>query len=111
MRTEHNHKRGLEELLKNPSRMGVTRRGLIIAKEPRFMDGHYIKAEPDFMLIQDGVCTLVEYKCSHSQKNLEKATEQLNRAEAYLRYHGFKYDDVRKLYVPGDSNPQMIGGN
>ena len=108
MNTTKKHDEGLEALLKKPHNMGIRGGHMIIAKEPRFLDAGNIKAEPDFMIIQDGVCTLVEYKCSHSDAQFEKATQQLNKAEQYLRYHGFKYDDIRKIYVPGDSNPQMI---
>lgn len=111
MDTTRKHDDGLEALLKKPHKMGIRSGHMIIAKEVRFLDAGNIRAEPDFMIIQDGVCTLIEYKCTHSDKQYEKATKQLNRAEQYLRDHKFKYDDIRKIYVPGDSDPQIIGGN
>ena len=102
------HDKALEDLLLNPHAMGINGSRMIICKEARFLDAGKIKAEPDFMVLQDSICTLVEYKRTHSIKSLEMAKEQLGRAEAYLRYHGFKYDDIRKIYVPGNSNPQVI---
>lgn len=102
------HSEALEILLTHPQNMGMTGGRMIICKEPRFMDAGRIQAEPDFMILQGDLCTLVEYKSTHLPVALDKAREQLSRAEDYLAHIGFKYDKIRKIYVPGDSSPQVI---
>ena len=108
MNSQWQHDQALEDLVLHPHKMGIEGGRMIIGKEVRFLDHGRIRAEPDIVVIQNGICTLVEYKRTHTRNSFEKAKEQLNRAETYLRYHGFKYDDIRKMYVPGDSNPQVI---
>ncbi len=72
------------------------------------MDGRSIIAEPDLMAIMGDTVTLVEYKLHDSHMARVRAEEQLEKAQDYLVRFGFRYDKVRKIYIPGDGYKKKL---
>jgi hypothetical protein len=82
---------------------------LLVAKEPRIFDvSGMLVAEPDILIFAKDHIIIGEIKLHHSHDVLTHAKRQLHAAASYLRDFPYKYDQIKKFYIPGTAEMKEI---
>ncbi len=89
-RQHSKHDKRLTEILNQEIKREIP--GIMtISKETQFWRGNNLVAEPDGLIWDGTTLYILEYKCT--DKNLDRAHQQLNNAQKYI-------EDDLGLYVP-----------